>query len=54
MEEQEDDFNDDEESPGRYFPNLLKSDDDEGNGRARKRCSKKVNNSWPPMSRFFK
>ena len=54
MEEQDDeDFGDDVEAiPGRYFPNLLKSDEDEEKEMARIRRSNKkvVNNSWPPMS----
>jgi len=58
MEEEEDDedFDDNEEAihlRGRYFPNLLRSEDDEENERTRnRRPNKMVNNSWPPMTRF--
>jgi len=55
-EEDDEDFDDDEEAihlRGRYFPNLLRSEDDEENERTRNRRSNKmVNNSWPPMTRF--
>lgn len=57
VEEQEDeDYGDDGEdicSSGRYFPNLLKSDEDYEQERSRNRRPKKnLNNSWPPASRF--
>ncbi|KAF7629833.1 hypothetical protein Mgra_00009159 [Meloidogyne graminicola] len=55
VEEQEDeDYGDDGEdicSSGRYFPNLLKSDEDYEQERSRNRRPKKnLNNSWPPAS----
>uniref|UniRef100_A0A914MJ66 Uncharacterized protein n=1 Tax=Meloidogyne incognita TaxID=6306 RepID=A0A914MJ66_MELIC len=54
VEEDDEDYDDDEEAMhlrGRYFPNLLRSEDDEENERTRNRRSNKmVNNSWPPMT----